>query len=132
MVALEKASEARTTGPDILVIDDDADVRASVSEILRASGFDVDEAADGDAALSLMSVRNYGVVLLDLHMPKRDGVSVVEALPDPPPVVVHSAYLLGGAERSRLGEKLVRYLRKPVSPQELLSAVEVVIGPAPV
>ena len=129
-VTRDEMSRPPALTPDILVVDDDADVRASVSEILRASGFDVDEAEDGDVALSLMAQRRYGVVLLDLHMPNGDGISVVEAAHDAPPVVVHSAYLLGGAERNRLGPRLVRYLRKPVNPQELLSAVEVVIGPA--
>jgi len=127
---MEEVSRTPARSPDILVVDDDADVRASVSEILRASGFEVDEAEDGDVALALMAQRRYGVVLLDLHMPKRDGISVVEALADAPPVVVHSAYLLGGTERNRLGAKLVRYLRKPVNPEELVAAVEVVIGPA--
>jgi CheY-like chemotaxis protein len=68
------------------------------------------------------------MVLLDIRMPKLDGVSLIEALGELPPVVVHSAFTLSGEERARLGMKVVEYLHKPVSPQQLLGAVQGVLG----
>lgn len=113
---------------DVLVIDDEADVRWTVAEVLRSAGFSVAEAEDGDIAFEMLSEHRYRMVLLDIRMPKRDGVSLVEALGTVPPVVVHSAYALDATERERLGPRVVGYLHKPVSPQKLLRAVEGVLG----
>ena len=113
---------------DVLVIDDEADVRWTMAEVLRSAGFSVAEAEDGDIAFRMLSTHRYRMVLLDIRMPKRDGVSLVEALDMVPPVVVHSAYSLDASERERLGSSVVGYLDKPVSPQKLLRAVESVLG----
>jgi len=112
-----------------LVVDDDADVRWTVAEVLRSAGFTVAEAEDGEVALSLLSSERYRMVLLDLRMPRRDGVSVIDAMDEVPPVIVHSAYSLDAADRERLSSRVVDYLHKPVSPQKLLRAVESVLGP---
>jgi two-component system, chemotaxis family, chemotaxis protein CheY len=114
---------------DVLVVDDDADVRWTVAEILRSAGFSVAEAPDGEVALGLLSTERYRMVLLDMRMPKRDGVSLIEAAGVVPPVIVHSAYSLDSGDRQRLGSRVVDYLHKPVSPQKLLRAVEAVLGP---
>jgi CheY-like chemotaxis protein len=132
-----QGEDARATAPtttehasaDVLVVDDDADVRWTVAEILRSAGFSVAEAPDGEAALGLLSTARYRMVLLDLRMPKRDGVSLIEAAGDVPPVIVHSAYSLDAVDRQRLGSRVVDYLHKPVSPHKLLRAVEAVLGP---
>ncbi|HVC68920.1 MAG TPA: response regulator [Acidimicrobiales bacterium] len=118
----------QTSHADVLVVDDEADVRASMSEVLRTSGFSVDEAEDGQVAMRLLHERRYGMVLLDIRMPRVDGVALIESVRDLPPVVVHSAYSLSSEERGRLGEKVVLYLHKPVSPPQLLSAVRGVLG----
>jgi CheY-like chemotaxis protein len=121
----------RTAGADVLVVEDDADVRRSTSEILRASGFSVAEADDGEVARGLLSSHRYRVVLLDVRMPRLDGVSLIEAFEDMPPVVVHTAYTLSSGEQRRLGVKVVGYLHKPVSPKQLIRAVRAALGPAP-
>jgi DNA-binding response OmpR family regulator len=120
---------ARTRQADVLVVDDEVDVRGSMCEVLRASGYSVAEAEDGAVAFGLLRENRYGMVLLDIRMPKLDGVSLIEALVELPPVVVHSAFSLSAEERQRLGVKVVSYLHKPVSPQELLGAVRGVLGP---
>jgi DNA-binding response OmpR family regulator len=121
-----------TAGPtlaaDVLIVDDEADVRRSMCDVLQTSGFSVVEAEDGAVAFSLLRNNRYGVVLLDIRMPKLDGVTLIESLTELPPVVVHSAFSLSVEERERLGVKVVRYLHKPVSPQQLLSAVQNVLG----
>ena len=124
-------SAVKQTSVDVLVVDDDADVRWTVAEVLRSAGFSVAEAEDGEIALGLLSTGRYRMVLLDLRMPHRGGVSLIEAVKDVPPVVVHSAYALDAAERERLGDRVVEYLHKPVSPQKLLRAVEAVLGAGP-
>ena len=113
---------------DVLVVDDEADVRASMSEVLRTSGFSVDEAEDGEVARGLLRENCYGMVLLDIRMPRLDGVSLIESLGELPPVVVHSAFSLNAEERQRLGMRVVMYLHKPVSPPDLLNTVRAVLG----
>jgi DNA-binding response OmpR family regulator len=88
------------------------------------------KADDGEVARGLLSVHRYRMVLLDVRMPRLDGVSLMEALEDMPPVVVHSAYTLNPSEQRRLGRKVVGYLHKPVSPEQLVRAVRAVLGPA--
>jgi len=122
--------ETLQANADVLVVDDDADVRWTVAEILRSAGYSVAEAEDGEIALDLLRTGTYRMILLDLRMPKRDGVSLIEALGDVPPVIVHSAYSLDVGDRERLGSRVVDYLHKPVSPQKLLRAVEAALGPA--
>jgi CheY-like chemotaxis protein len=121
-------SPTRTLSADVLVIEDEEDIRRTVSEILRFSGFVVAEAENGEIALNLLRRHDYGMLLLDIRTPVRDGLSLLEALEEIPPVVVHSAIALDVGQRARLGDKVVRYLRKPVAPQELLDVVEDVIG----
>lgn len=118
----------RTVRADILIVDDEPDVRRSMSEVLQISGFSVAEAEDGAVALDLLSQNRYGMVLLDIRMPRLDGISLMEALGEMPPVVVHSAFSLSSEDRTRLGTKVVQYLRKPVTPQELLGTVQRVLG----
>jgi two-component system chemotaxis response regulator CheY len=133
MTAKDAESISVSTGArqaDVLVVDDEADVRRSMCEVLRTSGFSVNEAEDGAVAFGMLRDNRYGMVLLDIRMPKLDGVSLIEALVEPPPVIVHSAFTLSAEERQRLGVKVVQYLHKPVSPQELLSAVRGVLDSA--
>lgn len=122
------STQTRLMSADVLVVDDDGDVRWTVAEILRSAGFSVAEAEDGDVALDLLRTGTYRMVLLDMRMPKRDGVSVIEAAGDVPPVIVHSAYSLDASDRDRLGSRVVDYLHKPVSPQKLLRSVEAILG----
>ncbi|MGH9019220.1 MAG: response regulator [Acidimicrobiales bacterium] len=109
------------------MVDDEDDVRQSVSDILRTSGFDVDEAADGAVALRLLREHTYRMVLLDLRMPVLDGVALMESAETVPPVVIHSAVAPDDRQRSRLGARVVQYLRKPVAPDDLVAVVSRVV-----
>jgi DNA-binding response OmpR family regulator len=62
------------------MVDDDPDVRTSVSRGLRHSGFDVRVAASGKEALRLLSSETHDALVLDVQMPELDGVAVVTAL----------------------------------------------------
>ena len=118
-------SEESQIGPrvDVLVVDDNPDIRSSFAEILRGAGFSVLTAEDGQAALDLIRGQAFGVVLLDMRMPRKNGEEVLEELESPPPVVLISAYTLDWELRTRFGSKVVSYLQKPVSPHKLLPLV---------
>ena len=113
---------------DVLVVDDDPTLRSTWAEILRSSGYSVAVASDGDAALGILQQEAVGLVLLDLRMPRRDGLSVLEALNTPQLVVLVSAYSLDAATRARVDAKVVTYLEKPVAPEHLLTTVASTLG----
>ena len=62
----------------ILLIDDQPDVRESVSDMLKALGHDVSVASDGRAGLQLVQTESFDVVLTDLRMPGMDGLDVAK------------------------------------------------------
>ena len=64
----------------ILVIDDDALVLSTLTELLHAHGYRVLEAARGPDGLALTRAERPDLILVDYHMPEMDGVAVVEAL----------------------------------------------------
>jgi len=63
-----------------VVADDDPSVRATVGALLRESGASVEEADDGEAALAAVARERPDLLVLDLRMPKRDGLEVLRAL----------------------------------------------------
>jgi two-component system response regulator PrrA len=66
--------------PRVLVVDDDADVRTSLERALRLSGFAVTTAGDGAQALRAVAADPPDCLVLDVTMPRMDGVAVVTAL----------------------------------------------------
>jgi CheY-like chemotaxis protein len=76
--------------PPILIADDDPAIRCLLRLIVERAGLDVDVAADGHEALTMIERRNYALVLLDLQMPRTNGFDVVERLrtKDPRPVII--------------------------------------------
>ncbi|HUC37173.1 MAG TPA: response regulator [Acidimicrobiales bacterium] len=111
------------TPPGVLVVDDEEDVRSSAADILRGEGYDVVEACDGEEALQLLRRRSVSVMVLDVRMPRRDGIAVLDALAQPPPAVVVSAYCLDPSTKRRLGKKIAAFLKKPFPPMRLLEEV---------
>ena len=67
-------------GAPLLVVDDDDGSRGLVALALRRAGFDVAEAADGDAALTIVRTQTIGLLVLDMGMPGMSGTDVVRAL----------------------------------------------------
>jgi two-component system, NtrC family, nitrogen regulation response regulator NtrX len=111
----------------VLVADDNDGLRETTAMILRQSGYTVVEAKDGEEALEKLTADRFDVAILDVRMPKKDGIWVVENIaPEPPPpgIVLASAYAFDQEMRDRLGTKVFRYLRKPVPPTELIETVD--------
>lgn len=69
----------------ILVVEDDLFLRELYTDILSAEGYKVEGAADGEDALTKMKVGGYDLVLLDIIMPKMDGLSVMRQVQNNPP-----------------------------------------------
>ena len=113
----------------VLVVDDDADVRALVSTLLGRAGYLVAEAPDGRAALKALYGQRPDLVVLDVNMPDLDGWATLERIRElsDVPVVMLSAR---GEELEKV--RALRagaddYVTKPFGRQELLARVESVL-----
>ena len=107
-------------GFEILVIDDEPEIRELLAEHLRARGYRVATASDGFAAVSLInrSAGQFGLILTDLHLPGADGLGVLQAARAASPstqVVIITGYasLDSAITAVRLGA--YDYLTKPFS-----------------
>jgi DNA-binding NtrC family response regulator len=114
----------------VLLADDDRGVRETAAEILRMAGYEVLEAEDGLVALEMLEANEVGVLVLDVLMPRADGIAVLEALDAPPVTVIASAFAVDPEVQERLGRKVFTYLKKPVPPERLIQAVEAALAHA--
>ena len=77
-----------------LIVEDDQNVQRMLQYLLKKHCASVDIASDGDAAIAMLQKSTYGLVVLDLMLPKTNGFQVAEAignLPYKPRLIVHSA-----------------------------------------
>ena len=116
------------TPPAILVVDAEPQVRKVIRSVLEADGYIVTEAADGHAALLLLSSvggpRGPHLMVLDVMMPGIDGIEVCRQIDHGRTKVVILTVLDDAATRTAAEEAgAERYLTKPFSAVELLDAV---------
>jgi CheY-like chemotaxis protein len=108
----------------VLVVDDEPGMRETLVEILSASGYSVSAAADGDAALEAVRRDRFDVILMDIRMPGRDGVSVLQELGEPPPrVILMTAYARAERIREAIEAHAFAVVSKPFPVPELLGLV---------
>jgi DNA-binding response OmpR family regulator len=113
----------------VLVVDDEAIVRDVLTRYLEKEGFRVDAAPDGEAALALAARSRPDIVILDLMLPKVDGLEVLRRLRElgDVPVVMLTAK---GEEVDRVvGLELGAddYVAKPFSPREVVARIRAVL-----
>ncbi len=94
--------------------------RELVRAVLESSGYEVVEAANGDEALAIALSRLPDLILLDIHMPLRDGLSVVAELRRDPrftstPVIAVTATAMKGDMERGMEAGFTDYLTKPVA-----------------
>jgi CheY-like chemotaxis protein len=113
----------------ILVVDDDASIRTMVRIVLERAGYEVTTARNGCEAIACLADRDFDVVLLDVMMPKLNGIGVVDQLrKENSPVLAHT-YLLTAGETADLAALPVRGLiGKPFEVQTILDETKDCIG----
>lgn len=115
-----------TTGPTILVVDDEDGIRRSLKGILEDEGYRVILAEDGEKALSLMEEETPDMVFLDIWLPGRDGIVILEEMQRTwpfVPVVMISGH--GSIDLAVRATKLGAYdfVEKPLSLEKVLLTV---------
>jgi two-component system, OmpR family, response regulator len=112
--------------PRVLVVDDEARIVSFISRTLSAEGFQVDGALDGARGLELARTGDYELVVLDLLLPKLDGVSLLQELMEARPsqrVLVLSALSDVETKVRCLESGASDYLSKPFSLAELVARI---------
>jgi DNA-binding response OmpR family regulator len=115
----------------VLIVEDEPAVRETLKVIFRLQGYETVEAEDGEIALRILSNRYIDVLILDLHLPKLNGVSLLQQIDPPPPmVIIHSAFEFYSPDEigKGIGSKVFRMIRKPIPPPQLLSAVSAAVA----
>ena len=118
---------AASTRGRVLVVDDERDLLDVLGAMLSDAGWQVDTAADGREALSLVDANRYEVVLSDIDMPAMDGVQLLREIRGRDldvPVLLITGHPRVDTAVEALEHGALRYLRKPIRERDLLSAVE--------
>lgn len=110
----------------IVLIDDDRSWAEATAELLRAAGFDVQAAMDGQEGLELLEQTVPVLVILDVHLPRIGGFGVLHEFRQQcrrVPVLMVSSEDQAGLIAQALAEGASCFLRKPMAPDLLLRAV---------
>ncbi len=114
----------------ILIVDDEKNIRLTLSQALEAPEVEADTAANGEEALAKLKAKEFDLILLDLKMPGMDGMEVLRRVREFRPdirVIILTAYgtIESAVEAMKLGA--VDFIQKPFSPDEIRGLVSRVI-----
>jgi len=119
----------------ILVIEDEAIMRESLRDWLTESGYQVATVENGEEALKTITERDFGLLILDLRLPGKDGLHVLkEARANRPELrgIIITAYPSLETAVEAMKEGAVDYLAKPVDLNQLEKLIEDTLGPVQV
>jgi DNA-binding response OmpR family regulator len=113
---------------NILVIEDEQDIRESIQEIVEMAGYAVTPIANGAAGIKELMHNPYDLIICDIMMPEMDGFSLLSTLKKDPSFVTPFIFLTAKVQSNdlRTGMNLGAddYLHKPFKSKDLLSAIE--------
>lgn len=110
----------------ILLIEDDAEISSMLKKYLETEGFEVAAAYDGDEACEKFFADTYSLVLLDLMIPKRSGMEVMQRIREKSmvPIIIVSAKDSDSDKSLGLGFGADDYITKPFSVTEVLARIK--------
>lgn len=118
----------------VLIVDDSASIRATVSIALKGAGYNVIEALDGNDALYKLQGTRVNLVISDVNMPGMDGITLLKRLREGPatrflPVIMLTTE--GSEDKKNQGREAgaKAWVVKPFDPVKLLDAVAKLIQP---
>ncbi|MFF5996910.1 response regulator transcription factor [Lysinibacillus sp. KU-BSD001] len=113
----------------ILIVEDDHDISNMIHETLEKNGFTVSAVFDGEAALKIVDTQNFDLILLDLMLPKIDGIECLKLIRTKStiPILIMSAKGEAVDKALGLGFGADDYISKPFSMIELIARIKALI-----
>ncbi|MBI4348277.1 MAG: response regulator [Elusimicrobia bacterium] len=111
----------------VFLVDDEVDMTQLVGALLKFKGYSLQSSNDPEAALATLLVEDFDVVVMDLMMPRLDGLAMLEILRSKGrnmPVIVLSAKSLEDDERKAVLAHHARFVPKPISPTRIVQIVQ--------
>ena len=115
-------------GRRILIVEDTEDNRQIMRDLLTGAGFDLIEAHDGGAGVTMASEHKPDLILMDFQLPVLDGYEATRRIKANPatrdiPIIAVTSYALSGDEAKAIEVGCSGYIAKPFSPRKLLAKV---------
>ena len=110
----------------ILIVDDEHNMRLTLSDIMKDEGYEVDLAASGEEAISLCKTTDYEVILMDVRMP---GINDIEAFhkirrhKEGVKIILMSAYTIDDLKHSALDDGAIAFLSKPLDMHKTIQLI---------
>ena len=117
----------------ILLIEDNEDNRRIVRDLLASTDYELIEAQDGGAGLTMAATHKPDLILMDIQLPVIDGYEATRRIKADPalahiPVIAVTSYALSGDEEKTRAAGCNGYIANPFSPRQLLSKVREFVG----
>jgi DNA-binding response OmpR family regulator len=124
-------------GKLVLIVDDEVMTRQMLAMLLKLDGYESVEAEDGLDALEKVETHLPDAIILDVMMPRMDGVTVCKHLRSNPktaliPVLMLSGRTQIGAEEEGLNAGANVYMKKPMDPRKMLAVLKTIMARQPV
>ena len=117
----------------ILVVDDEPSRRLTLEDILTDEGYDVSTAADGQIAVDMCTEQEYDVVIMDVRMPRLDGIDAfrqVRRHREGVRIIMMSAYGTDELKQMALEEGAIAFLDKPLNLGKVIRLISEATGTA--
>jgi two-component system, cell cycle response regulator DivK len=112
----------------ILVVEDQADSRQIIRDMLAGTDYEITEAANGEEALRAIANQRPDLILMDIQLPIMDGYTATNQIKADPalrsiPIIAVTSYALAGEENKARAAGCDEYVTKPFSPRQLLAKI---------
>jgi two-component system cell cycle response regulator DivK len=112
----------------ILVVEDQADNRRILHDLLSSVGYEILEAVTGDEGVTLATTQHPDLILMDIQLPGMDGYEATRRIKADPalhhiPIIAVTSYALSGDDAQAFAAGCDSYVAKPFSPRALLAKV---------
>ncbi|MFM1788794.1 MAG: hypothetical protein RLZZ12_143 [Actinomycetota bacterium] len=119
-------TDSQIAAKRILIAEDETLIRMDLAEMLKESGYEViAEATNGEEAIALASELKPDLAILDVKMPKMDGISAAEVIVKTSPVLMLTAFSQKDLVERALDAGVMAYVVKPFTIDDLIPAIEI-------
>jgi two-component system cell cycle response regulator DivK len=112
----------------ILLVEDQADNRKIIRDMLRGTDYEITEAENGEEALTAIANQRPDLILMDIQLPVMDGYTATRQIKADPalrsiPIIAVTSYALSGEDKKARAAGCDDYVPKPYSPRQLLAKI---------